>query len=74
VTAIKAPEGVEVGALRNLLEDEHNTTVAGGQAKLQGKIFRIGHLGLVEETDIRATLDALEQALPKLGYKLPAVR
>jgi aspartate aminotransferase-like enzyme len=74
VTAIKAPDGVDVGALRNLLEDEHNTTVAGGQAKLQGKIFRIGHLGLVEEADIRATLDALEQALPKLGYKLPAVR
>jgi aspartate aminotransferase-like enzyme len=74
VTAVKCPEGVEVSALRNLLEDEHNTTVAGGQAKLQGKIFRIGHLGLVEEADIRATLDALEQALPKLGYKLPAVR
>jgi aspartate aminotransferase-like enzyme len=74
VTAIRAPEGVEVSALRELLEDEYNTTVAGGQAKLQGKIFRIGHLGLVEEADIRAALDALEQALPRLGYKLPAVR
>jgi aspartate aminotransferase-like enzyme len=74
VTAIKCPEGVEVSALRNLLEDEFNTTVAGGQAKLMGKIFRIGHLGLVEEADIRATLEALERALPKLGYKLPAVR
>jgi aspartate aminotransferase-like enzyme len=74
VTAIKCPEGIEVSALRNVLEDEHNTTVAGGQAKLQGKIFRIGHLGLVEESDISSTLQALEQALAGLGYKLPAVR
>jgi aspartate aminotransferase-like enzyme len=74
VTAIKCPAGVEVGALRNLMEDEYGVVVAGGQGKLSGKIFRIGHLGLVDEADIRQTLDSLEQALPKLGYALPAVR
>lgn len=74
VTAVKCPEGVEVSALRSTMEDEYDTVVAGGQARLQGKIFRIGHLGLVEEADIRATLDALAQTLTKLGYKLPAVR
>jgi len=74
VTAVKAPEGVEVSALRTLMEDEHGVVLAGGQGKLQGKIFRIGHLGLVEEEDIRDTLQSLEEALPKLGYKLPAVR
>jgi aspartate aminotransferase-like enzyme len=74
VTAIKCPEGVEVSALRNLMEDEYGVVVAGGQGKLSGKIFRIGHLGLVEESDIRQTLDALEQALPKLGYALPVIR
>jgi aspartate aminotransferase-like enzyme len=74
VTAVKAPEGVDVGKLRTLMEDEHDVVLAGGQGKLQGKIFRIGHLGLVEEEDIRDTLQSLEAALPKLGYKLPAVR
>ncbi len=74
VTAIKCPEGVEVSALRNLLEDEYGVVVAGGQGKLSRKIFRIGHLGLVEEADIRQTLDSLEQALPRLGHKLSAVR
>ena len=53
---------------------EHDVILAGGQGKLQGKIFRIGHLGLVEEKDIRETLQSLEQALPKLGYKPAAVR
>ena len=74
VTAVKCPDGVEVSALRNLMEDEYGVILAGGQAKLQGKIFRIGHLGLVDEEDIRQTLQSLEGALPKLGYKLPAVR
>jgi aspartate aminotransferase-like enzyme len=74
VTAIKAPEGVDVSALRALMEDEHDTVLAGGQGKLQGKIFRIGHLGLVEEKDIRDTLESLDQALPKLGYKPAGVR
>lgn len=74
VTAIKCPDGVEVSALRNLMEDEYGVVLAGGQGKLSGKIFRIGHLGLVGEEDIRQTLDSLEPALAKLGYKLPAVR
>jgi aspartate aminotransferase-like enzyme len=69
VTAIKCPEGIEVSELRNLLEDEYNTVLAGGQGKLSGKIFRIGHLGLVEEQDIRGALDSLAQVLQKLGYK-----
>lgn len=70
VTAVKAPEGVDVGELRKLMEDEYNVILAGGQGKLSGKIFRIGHLGLVEEDDIRDALDALAQALPKLGHKV----
>jgi aspartate aminotransferase-like enzyme len=74
VTAIKCPEGIEVSALRAAMEDDHDTVVAGGQAKLSGKIFRIGHLGLVGEDDIRSCLDALAQTLTKLGHKLPAAR
>jgi aspartate aminotransferase-like enzyme len=74
VTAIKCPEGIEVSALRNAIEDDYNVVLAGGQGKLQGKIFRIGHLGLVEEEDIRETLDALEATLAKLGFKAAAVR
>jgi 5-(carboxyamino)imidazole ribonucleotide mutase len=59
VTAVLCPQGVEVNALRTMLEDEHGVVVAGGQGKLSGKIFRIGHLGLVSEEDIRQTLEAL---------------
>ncbi len=74
VTAVRCPEGVEVSALRKMLEDDYNVVVAGGQARLAGKIFRFGHLGLVSEEDIRQALDALTEALPRLGYTIPGGR
>ncbi len=74
VTAVKCPDGIEVSALRNLLEDEFGVLLAGGQAKLQGKIFRVGHLGLVDESDIRQALESLEKALARLGYAASTVR
>jgi aspartate aminotransferase-like enzyme len=69
VTAVKCPEGIEVSAVRNAMEDNYNIILAGGQGKLSGKIFRIGHLGLCEEDDITQTLEALGETLAKLGFK-----
>ena len=43
--------------------------VGGGQQKLDGKIFRIGHLGWVTENDIETVISALKVALPKAGFK-----
>jgi aspartate aminotransferase-like enzyme len=36
---------------------------AGGQGKLEKKIFRIGHLGYVADLDIISALAALEMTL-----------
>ena len=67
VTAVKVPEGVDGGRLSELLRTEHSVVVAGGQGKLSGKIFRIGHMGWVSEEDIRETLRAVEATLAKGG-------
>jgi aspartate aminotransferase-like enzyme len=72
VTAVRVPEGVDGSALTKLMRTEYNTVLAGGQGELTGKIFRIGHLGLVTEDDLRACFDALKQALPRVGFA-PAV-
>jgi aspartate aminotransferase-like enzyme len=48
-----------------LLREEHQVVLGGGQQRLDGKIFRIGHLGWVTEDDIKAVLDALAKALPR---------
>jgi aspartate aminotransferase-like enzyme len=72
VTSVLVPEGVEGGALLSMLNKEYGTVLAGGQGKLAGKIFRIGHLGLVERSDIDAAIEALDKALAALGYRRPA--
>jgi aspartate aminotransferase-like enzyme len=72
VTAVVVPEGVDGPALNKLMRTEYNTVLAGGQGALTGKIFRIGHLGLVNEADLQACFDALKLALPRVGFQ-PAV-
>ena len=68
VTSVAAPEGLDIKKLRQILQDEHQVVLAGGQQRLDGKIFRIGHLGLVNEDDIKAVISALKVALPKAGF------
>jgi aspartate aminotransferase-like enzyme len=72
VTAIKAPAGIEVKALRKALREQEQVVIAGGQEHLEGKIVRIGHLGYVHQPDIIATMEALERQLVALGYQIPA--
>lgn len=70
VTAICGREGVEIKKLRNLLRDKYNIVTAGGQGKLEDKIFRIGHLGWVFPSDLIRTFSALELALGDLGINV----
>ena len=65
VTAVKVPENLDGAKLLKILREEYSVVLAGGQGKLGGKIFRIGHLGWVTENDIREVLDALSKALPR---------
>jgi aspartate aminotransferase-like enzyme len=61
VTAVYPPEGMSVDALRKALKQRFNLTVADGQAKLKGVIFRIGHLGHISERDALMTLACLKR-------------
>jgi aspartate aminotransferase-like enzyme len=65
VTAVNATSNIDVSKLIQVLREEYDVVIAGGQRKLAGKIFRIGHLGSVEDNDITSVLEALNKALPK---------
>jgi aspartate aminotransferase-like enzyme len=65
VTAVSAGDKIDAPKLIQILREEHEVIIAGGQQKLSGKIFRIGHLGLVYEDDIKSVLQALSKGLPK---------
>ena len=69
VTAVTIPDGVDATALVGKLRTDHDVIVSGGQASLAGQIFRIGHMGRTTESDIQDTLDAIEDVLPKVGFK-----
>jgi len=68
VTAVKASEGLDVKKLLGILREEHDVVLSGGQQRLEGKIFRIGHLGYVSEEDMDAVGQALRIALPQAGF------
>ncbi len=68
VTAVRMPARIDGGQLMELMRTEENVVLAGGQGKLTGQIFRIGHLGYVTEEHIQEVLDALGRALPRVGF------
>jgi len=68
VTSIAGSDGLDIAKLRKIMREEHQIVLGGGQQKLDGKVFRIGHLGLVTEEDIKAVIAALKIVLPQAGF------
>jgi aspartate aminotransferase-like enzyme len=66
VTSALPPHGLDVNAMRKLLDEKYGVVIAGGQAKMNGKMVRVGHLGAVAEGDVVQVIWAIEQALEEL--------
>jgi len=69
VTAVAASDGLDTRKMLKILREEHEIVLAGGQQRLDGNIFRIGHLGWVSEDDIEAVISALKVVLPQAGFR-----
>ena len=70
LTSIKIPDGVTFDAGIKKLRDETGVTIAGGQDELKGKMFRIGHMGYVNDFDIVLAMSAVEKILHENGHKV----
>lgn len=70
ITAVNAPEGIDIEKVRKIMNSKYDIMVTGGQKHLKGKIFRIGHCGFVDGFDLIKTFAALEFALAEVGYKV----
>ena len=66
VTAAWIPESLDWKAFNGSLK-KAGLVLAGGQGKLKGKIFRLGHLGSVTTDDVLAAISVLEQAAIEHG-------
>ncbi len=67
VTAILLPEGHDAEAVRRIALQTLNVSLGGGLGRLGGKVFRIGHLGDLNEPMILGTLASVEMALRLAG-------
>jgi aspartate aminotransferase-like enzyme len=69
VTAVLTPESLDTKALLKKLREEDNIVLAGGQEHLDGKIFRVGHLGFFQEVELVEAMDRVQARLVEFGFK-----
>ena len=69
VTAVRVPQGIDGAKLVKTMRDKYGVGIAGGQAELKGKIFRIATMGYIAVTDLIVCVSTLETALSEMGYK-----
>ena len=67
ITAVQVPEGYDADKVRQLCLDKFNVSLGGGLDRLRGHVFRIGHMGDLNEPMILGSLAAVEMALELCG-------
>ena len=66
-TAVVMPEGFDEAALRALILEKFNMSLGAGLGKLVGRVFRIGHLGSLNDLTLAGTLAGVEMGLELAG-------
>jgi aspartate aminotransferase-like enzyme len=70
-TAVAVPDGVDSGAVVKALRNRFSLIITNGQGEMQGKIFRVAHLGFFDYLDTVALLGAMEHvARDTLDFKI----
>jgi aspartate aminotransferase-like enzyme len=69
VTAVKLPEGHDWKTFNGAIK-RHGVVLAGGQGKLSGKIFRLGHLGSVTVEEVIGVIAVLETVALEQGRRV----
>jgi alanine-glyoxylate transaminase/serine-glyoxylate transaminase/serine-pyruvate transaminase len=67
VTTIAVEPGVDIDALRTVARERYQVAIAGGLGPLNGRAFRIGHLGDSNPAIILGAIAGVEAALRSLG-------
>ncbi len=67
LTAVMMPEGHNADALRAVILERYDVSLGSGLGKVAGKVFRIGHLGWINDLMLVATLAGVEMGLGAAG-------
>jgi aspartate aminotransferase-like enzyme len=69
VTGIVYPEGFDDKAFRSAMRKKFGMHLASGQGSMEGKIFRVSHMGYVDAFDTLGVVSALEMVLRQQGHQ-----
>jgi alanine-glyoxylate transaminase / serine-glyoxylate transaminase / serine-pyruvate transaminase len=68
VTAVRVPEGCDGTALVQLAASKYGMAFGVGLGEVAGKVFRIGHLGMLTEAMVLSGLCVAEMCMADLGW------
>jgi alanine-glyoxylate transaminase/serine-glyoxylate transaminase/serine-pyruvate transaminase len=71
LTVVEVPEGVDSQRVVDVAYGKYNLSLGVGLDRVKGKVFRIGHLGNMDELMLSSALCGVEMAMNDAGIKVP---
>ena len=70
LTAVMTPNGHDADFVRQLILDRYNMSLGAGLGRLAGRVFRIGHLGDLNDLSLAGALCGVEIGLAQAGVPI----
>ena len=70
LTAVVMPEGHDADKLRKIILERFDMSLGAGLGKLAGRVFRIGHLGSLNDLTLAGTLAGVQMGLELAGVPI----
>lgn len=70
LTAVLVPDGHDADKIREVILNRFNMSLGAGLGKLQGRVFRIGHLGHLNDVAMAGTLSGVQLGLELAGVPI----
>src|ERR1700674_573947 len=70
VSAIMGPEGIDAAEVIDVAFRRYNVALGAGLARVAGKLFRIGHMGDLNEVMLLGALAGAEMAMRDAGIQV----
>jgi alanine-glyoxylate transaminase / serine-glyoxylate transaminase / serine-pyruvate transaminase len=71
LTAVLMPEGVDADEVRRVILERYDMSLGTGLGRLRGRVFRIGHLGDLNDLTLAGTLAGVQMGLRLAGVPVP---